>query len=65
MTTNDVKNEVELIEELAHDNEAAHGKEDELHQAVLLAIADGADNPAELAREALKTTELGFARWCA
>lgn len=41
-----------------------HMKEDELHQDVLRAIADGASDAAELAREALKSLDLkNFPRW--
>jgi hypothetical protein len=36
-----------------------------LHQAVLVAISDGAANAVDLAREALKTQDVKFARWCA
>lgn len=47
------------------DDEAAHAAEDDLHTDVLKAIADGAPNSAELAREALRTKDIDFARWCA
>lgn len=65
--------EVELrVEEIAHtglverDDEKAHGMEDDLHQDVLRAIGNGtAEDPAGMARAALRTTEFAFARWCA
>lgn len=41
----------------------AHAREDELYLDVLKAIASGAQNPAELAAEALKTQEIHFDRW--
>lgn len=48
------------------DPEAAHSQEDDLHQEVLSAIADERClDPVSCAREALKTKELGFPRWCA
>lgn len=48
------------------DNEGVHIDEDELHQDVLKAIASGnCDDPTELAREALKTLDLNYARWYA
>jgi len=48
------------------DVETAHGMEDYLWQEVLQTIADGtAEDPAALARAALKTTELDFDRWYA
>ena len=48
------------------DDEAAHGAEDALYAALLRAIAEGrCDDVAQCAREALKTEEIDFARWCA
>ena len=47
-----------------NDPEIAHSREDELFQKVLKAIANGVDNPQELAKEALKSTKLDFPRWC-
>lgn len=48
------------------DFEAAHSKEDDLHQDVLRAIQGGHEFPAVLAFEALATTiELDFPRHCA
>jgi tellurite resistance protein len=65
VTVEDVRAEVEAIRAIARDDERAHGREDELHQAVLVAISDGAANAVDLAREALKTQDVKFARWCA
>ncbi len=45
------------------DSENAHSREDELFVFVLHAIADGADNAAELARLALTSREIDFPRW--
>jgi len=47
------------------DNELAHIKEDALREDVLDAIAAGATNAAELAEEALKSSDLDFTRWYA
>jgi hypothetical protein len=47
------------------DYEAAHGEEDDLWRDVLRAIADGADNPRAMAREALETTHIDFERYTA
>ncbi len=56
MTLADVQVRVDLIRDLADDCEAGHGAEDELHQDVLLAIAEGrAENPALMAALALTT----------
>lgn len=69
MTPGDVKATVAAIRDLANDDEAAHADEDELHQAVLAFIAKGDHlgivDAVELAREALKTTEIKFSRWYA
>lgn len=45
-----------------HDDEHAHNLEDALYLDVLRAIADGAPNAAELARDALRTQEINFSR---
>lgn len=64
-TAKDVKSVVKGIRAIASDDEAAHSYEDALHEKVLQLVADGADDAPELAKEALKTTKLNFARWCA
>jgi cob(I)alamin adenosyltransferase len=56
---------VDYIGRFRHDYEAAHSIEDDLHRLVLQLIADGAENGAEMAKAALRTTELDFARYCA
>ena len=63
----DVERIVALIERIKSDDEDAHGREDDLHRAVMEAIANGTwrDSPAALCRAALKTREIEFARWCA
>lgn len=65
MDIDQVRDRVRHIDALSRDDEGAHAEEDTLHQNVLQAIADGADNPAALAEEALKTQNIDFARWCA
>lgn len=45
------------------DDEAAHVAEDNLWALVLREIAAGAEHPALLAKEAIKTAELQFSRW--
>lgn len=64
MNPQQIRARVAGIRDNTHDDESAHASEDELHQDVLAAIADGADNPAALAREALATRGIDFARWC-
>jgi len=66
MTPEHVKARVEEIERESMDSESAHCMEDTLHQDVLRAIGEGAaTDPAACAREALKTSEIEFARWYA
>lgn len=60
-----VKDEVAAIAAMIGDDEAAHSKEDKLYAEVLRVIAKGTTNGAELAKAALKTKKLDFARWCA
>jgi hypothetical protein len=47
------------------DDEAAHSMEDALRRDVLQAIANGSPDAVELARIALESESLIFARWCA
>ena len=70
MTLDEVKAVVERIRDGNPgpdflDHEDLHALEDQLHGDVIRAIADGAEDAAALAREALKTTELKFSRWYA
>lgn len=65
MTIDEVRQRVESIKNDDGDDEAQHAAEDDLHVSVLRAIADGAENAAELAAEALKTCDIDFCRWCA
>lgn len=44
------------------DDEHAHNLEDALYIDVLQAIANGAPNAAELARDALRTQDIDFSR---
>lgn len=65
MTYDEVTTEVIRIRQMAGDPETAHSAEDDLHQGVLAAIANGAENPATLAKAALATKDIEFPRWCA
>lgn len=66
MTPEEIAVKVGYIRDIAGDDEAAHGREDALHQEVLQAIAEGrCADPAACARAALETTNIEFARWCA
>jgi len=66
MTVEYIRDQVRKIENSAGDYEAAHGLEDELFEDVLTAIAERTcDDPVACAREAVKTTEIEFARYCA
>ncbi len=66
MTVQDVIDRVEAIHHFRSDDEAAHSAEDSLHVDVLRAIATGqCDDPKGCAAAALRTLDIGFARWCA
>ena len=66
MTPADVKTAVKQIKERQGDYEAAHAMEDMLYLEALKAIASGnCDDPQAIAKEAIKTQRLGFARYCA
>lgn len=63
-TEEEVRKRVDHIAEVGKsDDEMAHSDEDDLHQDVLRYYAEQ-ENGA-LAREALKTLDISFARWCA
>lgn len=65
LTAAAVRKRVASIDIIKDDDEGAHGNEDALWEEVLEAIAEGASNPKALAREALATRAIDFARWCA
>lgn len=65
MNVDEIKKRVQKIREMSDDDESAHSAEDALYTSVLYAIANGADDPAELAREAIKAGDISFSRWCA
>ena len=61
-----VSHQLEEIRAVASDDEQAHSLEDELHRAVLGAIADGSCvDPVACARLALTSKNIEFERWCA
>jgi hypothetical protein len=64
LTVETIRRKVADIEANKHDDEYAHGLEDELWELVLSVIATGdCDSPTDLAREALKTRDIKFSRW--
>lgn len=68
MTLEDVDRALQKIREYAadQDDEAAHAAEDELHEKVLEAIANGdCAFPATLASTALQSRKIKFERRCA
>lgn len=68
MTVKEVRARVEAIEQSKHDPEVAHGLEDNLYRTVLHVIGHkrlGIKEQRAIAREALKTQEIDFARWAA
>lgn len=65
ITQAEVRRQLQDIKRIADDDESAHGSEDALHQEVLQAVADGHPDAMKLAKLALKTQDIRFARWCA
>lgn len=65
MTVTTIRQALRHIKAQANDDERAHSLEDDLHVAVLTAIAGGVGDPRALAREALKTKDIKFSRYCA
>jgi hypothetical protein len=65
MTVEDVRARLEAIRSVADDDEQAHGLQDSLLLDVLLAIRDGAADPAGLAAAAVEVYDIDFERWCA
>ena len=65
MTVDEIIDRTQVIRRASHDPELAHGEEDQLWSDVLRAIADGAPEPAALARAALATADIAFDRWYA
>ncbi len=66
MTVDEVRERAQLVIRVGNsDPQYAHISEDELHEDVLRAIANGASNAAELAPEALVTSDAEFYRWYA
>ena len=65
MNLKEVKKTVNDIEESVVDFEGAHELEDDLYEAVLKEVVSGNPESKEMAREALKTKQIDFARYCA
>jgi hypothetical protein len=65
VTVDEARRRLDDIRACAGDDEAAHSMEDALRRDVLQAIADGSPDAVELARIALESESLDFARWCA
>jgi len=72
MTLEEVKKRIVFITSLGpdgqHDDERAHIEEDKLYHHILIAIAEkrlSLDEAAEICKEALKTKDIDFSRWCA
>ena len=67
MTLDQIKTQLDEIRACAPgDEEAAHAREDDLHQDVLRAIRDGVcESPKEAAALALTSPDIEFPRYCA
>lgn len=66
VNVSDIQSMLDEIKAESGDPEVAHCTEDDMHFALLQAIADGTcENPQECARLALTSTDIDFPRWCA
>lgn len=67
LTVAEVRRRAEKVEQAAENgnDDQAHGLADALHEDVLAAIAVGARTPKLLAKEAIRTVDMKFARWYA
>lgn len=64
MNIEDVRKRVQEICDCSWDDEKAHILEDQLHRDVLSQLSESGIHMPELAREALKTLSIDFARQC-
>ena len=63
---NEVKKWVDSIKDSRRDFEAAHVLEDVLYLKILRGIAAGTcEDPQQVAKEAIKTQDINFPRYCA
>lgn len=66
LTAKEVRREVRKLRAMAGDDEAAHGREDDLYLMVLTSIASGeCADPRACAREVIKTQHIKFGRYTA
>ena len=66
MTPDDARERIDAIKAAVGDWERTHSEEDDLWEAALESIAEGScADPAELARVALHSRDLGYTRWYA
>lgn len=64
LTPENVAAFVEVLRGMAGDDEIAHSEEDKMRHIVLKAIAEGrCDDPQGCAEEALKSSDIEFARY--
>ena len=66
MRLEEIQKRLKAIEDASWDDEYAHILEDDLYREVLRHIAKGnaSASPRELAKEALKSGEIKFTRYC-
>jgi hypothetical protein len=68
MTIEEIEARVKEIDRIKDDDEAAHGRENDLYMEFIEYVATLPDLPLDLAVKAqwcLKTQTIDFARWCA
>lgn len=60
----EVRDALQHLKDIAHDDEVAHAFEDNVRHAVLERIARGATEYKDMAAVALDTSCVEFSRWC-
>jgi len=66
MILDDIQRQLTEIKRFQHDDEVAHGLEDDLYRQLLAAIAEGRClDPRKAAALALTSRQSDFARWMA
>lgn len=66
ITVESIKSFVEKIKSVKHDDECAHGLEDDMYISILQAIVDDEiEDIKGVCAEALKSQKIDFSRWCA
>ncbi len=65
MNIEEIQYRIKAINEISHDDEAAHSLEDRLYEDFIKHVSKRKDKIGNMARQILATQEIDFSRWCA